>query len=313
MPRTDHDSWDITQSVGATALGVAAARAAETARERPLFSDPFARVFLDAAGQGIWSLFDISALPRELAEVDPELPARMESLTDLFACRTAFIDEFFRAAADAELRQVVILAAGLDARAWRLPWPRGTRVYELDLPKVLEFKSSTLRAHGAKPTAERIEVPVDLRDDWPAALRDAGFDARTPTAWSAEGLLRYLPAHAQDLLLERIQALSCVGSRLAVNAPTNEVLDPENLARELEQAKRLQALAARLSKTDAPDLHDLWYAEERSDVGQWLYAHGWRVSVTNSDEAIVQCGRDSTSNGFLVGRTNQFISAERLN
>lgn len=312
MPRTDHDSWDITQSVGATALGVAAARAAETARSRPLFSDPFARVFLDAAGPGIWSLFDSSALPTDLVDVDPELPARMQSLTDLFACRTAFIDEFFGAAADAALRQVVILAAGLDARAWRLSWPRGTRVYELDLPKVLEFKSATLRAHGAKPTAERIEVPIDLRGDWPAALQDAGFDTRTPTAWSAEGLLRYLQAQAQDLLLERIQALSCVGSRLAVNAPTNEVLDPENLAREFEQAKRLQAAAARLSNTDAPDLHDLWYAEERSDVGQWLRAHGWRVSVTNSDEAIAHCGRDSTNDGFLIGRTNQFISAERL-
>jgi methyltransferase (TIGR00027 family) len=312
MPRTDHDSWDITQSVGATALGVAAARAAETARERPLFSDPFARVFLDAAGKGIWSLFDISALPTELADVDPELPARMESLTDLFACRTAFIDEFFRAAADAELRQVVILAAGLDARAWRLPWPRGARIYELDLPKVLEFKSSTLRAHGAKPASERIEVPIDLREDWPAALWQAGFDAAIPTAWSAEGLLRYLPARAQDLLLERIQALSCVGSRLAVNAPTSDVLDPENLERDLEQAKRMQAAAARLGNTDAPDLHELWYAEERTDVGHWLDEHGWRVSVMNSDEVMAQHGRRTTGNGVATAPTNLFISAERV-
>jgi methyltransferase (TIGR00027 family) len=242
MTRTDHDSWDITESVGATALGVAAARAAETDSEHPLFRDPFARIFLDAAGRGIWTLFDSSALPAELADADPDLAVRMHALGDLFACRTAFIDEFFRAAADAAVG-VVILAAGLDARAWRLSWPAGTRVYELDLPKVLKFKSSTLRAHGAKPTSERVEVPIDLREDWPTALRQAGFDAGIPTAWSAEGLLRYLPARAQDLLLERIHALSRVGSRIAVNAPTRDVLNPEQLQRDLEQAKRLQAAA----------------------------------------------------------------------
>ncbi|HZA12152.1 class I SAM-dependent methyltransferase [Mycobacterium sp.] len=312
MPRTDHDSWEITESVGATALGVAAARAAETDSERPLFRDPFARVFLDAAGPGIWNMFDSSALPAELADVDPDLPARMRALGDLFACRTAFIDDFFRAASGAGLRQVVILAAGLDARAWRLAWPAGTRVYELDLPKVLEFKSDTLRAHGAKPTSERIEVPIDLREDWPAALRHGGFDAGIPTAWSAEGLLRYLPAQAQDLLFERIQALSCVGSRIAVNAPTSDVLDPERLERDLEQAKRLQTAAGRLGNTDAPDIHELWYAEERTDVGQWLDEHGWRASMTNSDELLAQHGRGATGNDIDTAPTNVFISAERV-
>ncbi len=311
MPRTDHDSWDITQSVGATALGVAAARAAETDSERPLFRDPFARLFLDAAGEGIWSMFDSSALPAELADVDPDLPARMRALVDIFACRTAFIDEFFRTAADAGVRQVVILAAGLDARAWRLPWPDGTRVYELDQPKVLEFKSSTLREHGAKPTSERIEVPIDLREDWPAALRQAGFDARVPTAWSAEGLLRYLPARAQDLLFERIQALSCVGSWIAVNAPSSDVLDPERLERDREQAKRLQAAAARLGDAEAPDIHELWYAEERTDVGKWLDEHGWRVSVTTSDDVMARHGRGASANVVGTPPPNLFISARR--
>jgi methyltransferase (TIGR00027 family) len=189
MVRTDDDTWEITESVGATALTVAAARAAETECARPLFRDPFARVFLDAAGEGMWSLFDRSA-----GGVDPELGERMQALQDFVVVRTAYIDDFFVAAADAGIRQVVILASGLDARAWRLAWPVGTRVYELDQPKVLDFKSSTLRGHGAEPTVERIEVPVDLRQDWPMALRQNGFDAQTPTAWSVEGLLRYLPA-----------------------------------------------------------------------------------------------------------------------
>ena len=312
MTRTDHDSWKITESVGATALGVAAARAAETDSEHPLFRDPFARMFLNAAGTGIWSLFDSSALPGELTDADPDLAVRMHALDDLFACRTAFIDEFFRAAADVGVRQFVILAAGLDSRAWRLPWPAGTRVYELDLPTVLEFKSSTLRAQGAQPTSERVEVPIDLREDWPNALRQAGFATRIPTAWSAEGLLRYLPARAQDLLLERIHALSGAGSRIAVNAPTRDVLDPEHVQRDLELSKRLQAAAARLGISEAPDLHELWYAEERGDVGQWLEEHGWRVSVTNSNDALAHYGRSAARNEFAAAPTNLFISAERM-
>ena len=55
MARTDNDTWEITESVGATALGVASARAAETESDNPLIRDPFARVFLDAAGEGVWN------------------------------------------------------------------------------------------------------------------------------------------------------------------------------------------------------------------------------------------------------------------
>src|SRR6516165_3311036 len=140
MPRTDNDSWDITQSVGATALGVAAARAAETESENPLINDPFARVFVDAAGEGMWSIYANPTLLAKVLETEPELRARIQLMTDFFVARTALFDEFFLGAADAGVRQVVILAAGLDARTWRLPWPDGTVVYELDQPKVLDFK-----------------------------------------------------------------------------------------------------------------------------------------------------------------------------
>ena len=308
MARTDDDSWEITESVGATALGVAAARAAETESEHPLFRDPFARVFLDAAGEGMWTVFDRSAL----ADVDPGLAARMQAMVDLFSSRTAFIDDFFAAAADAGIRQVVIMAAGLDARAWRLAWPHGTRVYELDQPKVLEFKSSTLREHGATPTAQRIEVPVDLRQDWPTALRQAGFDSAAATAWSAEGLLRYLPARAQDLLFERIHAISGVGSRIVVNAPTDAALDPERLARERELTQRLRAVAASQVRTPVPDMDELWYAEKRTDVAKWLREHGWVASAATVAEVAARYGRGAPDNGEDYAVAGVLISAQRL-
>lgn len=219
MPRTDNDSWAITESVGATALGVAAARAAETESDNPLINDPFARIFVDAAGDGIWSMYTNRTLLAGATDLDPDLRAPIQQMIDFMAARTAFFDEYFLATADAGVRQVVILASGLDSRAWRLPWPDGTVVYELDQPKVLEFKSATLRQHGAQPASQLVNVPIDLRQDWPKALQKAGFDPSKPCAWLAEGLVRYLPARAQDLLFERIDALSRPGSWLASNVP----------------------------------------------------------------------------------------------
>src|SRR5271168_1391809 len=163
MPRTDNDSWEITQSVGSTALGVAAARAAETESENPLINDPFARVFVNAAGEGMWSIYGDPELLAKAVEIEPEVQQRLQLMIDFMATRTAYFDEFFLNAAEAGVRQVVILAAGLDARSWRLPWPDGTVVYELDQPKVLEFKSATLRQHGALPKSQLVNVPIDLR------------------------------------------------------------------------------------------------------------------------------------------------------
>ena len=218
MARTENDSWEITESVGATALGVASARAAETESENPLISDPFARVFLDAAGDGVWNWHAGPQLPAELVELEPDLPVQMQAMVGYMASRTAFFDTFFLNATQAGIRQVVILAAGLDSRSWRLPWPDGTTVYELDQTKVLDFKASTLREHGAEPACNRVPVAVDLRHDWPTALQQAGFDPSAPSAWSAEGLMPYLPAAAQELLFERVQGLTAPGSRVAVEA-----------------------------------------------------------------------------------------------
>ena len=236
----------------------------------------------------------------------------MQTLQDFFAARTAFIDDFFVAAADAGIRQVVILAAGLDARAWRLAWPEGTRVYELDQPKVLDFKSSTLRAHGAEPTARRIEIPVDLRRDWPTALRRAGFDSQAPTAWSVEGLLRYLPSQAQDLLFEHIQEMSAIGSQIVANAPTEDVVDPERWARDRELGQRLQSALGLQVGIAPPNLEELSYAEERTDVVDWLAEHGWEASAATVPEVVALYRRGSANTDESRPVPSYFISARRV-
>jgi methyltransferase (TIGR00027 family) len=309
MPRTDNDSWDITESVGSTALGVAAARAAETESENPLIQDPFARAFLEAAGDGTWSLMANPTKSAELTDLDPDLLARMRVMIDFMAVRTAFFDEYFLNGVGSGVRQVVILAAGLDARAWRLPWPDGTAVYELDQAKVLEFKSTTLRNRGAHPTSRLMSVAVDLRQDWPTALQEAGFDPSIPTVWSAEGLLRYLPARAQDLLFERVQALSPSGSWLAVNAPAKEAADPDKLARQREQSQRFRVAASRVLDIEVPDVDDLWYPEERTDVTDWLREHGWDASAITMGEMLARYGRSVPGDDVLPPTV--FVSAQR--
>ncbi len=314
MARTDNDTWEITESVGATALGVAAARAAETESENPLISDPFARVFLDAAGEGLWNWFAAPDLPAEIVEAQPDLVPRMRGMVDYMAARTSFFDQFFLDATRAGVHQVVILAAGLDSRAWRLPWPDGTTVYELDQPRVLEFKSSTLREHGAQPTCNLVPVPVDLRHDWPAALRQAGFDASAPSAWSAEGLLPFLPAAAQELLFERVQALGAAGSRIAVEAPGSDFLDEASHAKQRENMQQVRDLMAKLEpERDIPDgwdIQDLWYFEEREDVGDWLRRNGWDVTVTPAEALMASYGRTPPDVEAAAPKT-LFVAAER--
>ncbi|MDZ4235351.1 MAG: class I SAM-dependent methyltransferase, partial [Dietzia sp.] len=189
--RTDNDTWDIASSVGATAVMVAAARAAETDRPDPLIRDPYAKILVDGAGAGAWEFMLDDTFVAKVSETDAEIAAMFQHMGSYQAVRTHFFDDFFAAATQAGIRQVVILAAGLDSRAFRLPWPAGTTVFEIDQPKVLEYKAATLARHDVDPAADRREVAIDLRQDWPAALVDAGFDTAQPTAWLAEGLLMY--------------------------------------------------------------------------------------------------------------------------
>jgi methyltransferase (TIGR00027 family) len=291
--RTDDDSWDVTESVGATALGVAWARARETASEQPLFTDPHAQLFLDAAAETGWS-----PPSRAVAE-------RIARIGDYAAARTKWFDEFFIAAGANGIDQVVILAAGLDSRAWRLPWTSGTSVFEIDQPQVLAFKADVLAKHGVHSSAGYTAVPVDLRHDWPKALRDSGFDPAQPTAWSAEGLLPYLSAAGQDLLFERVQELSASGSRFAIEAFGPDFFDPEYLA---ERSAQLRKARAEAGEPEGPDVSDLWYIEERADVADWLVEHNWRTTVTPSAALLEHYHRDVSD---VVPRT-EFVAAELL-
>lgn len=311
MPRTDNDSWDITQSVGATALGVASARAAETESENPLINDPFARVFVEAAGEGMWSIYSNPKLLAKAVELEPDVRTRIQLMIDFMATRTAFFDEFFLGAVDSGVRQVVILASGLDARTWRLPWPDGTVVYELDQPKVLEFKADTLREHGAQPKAQLVNVPIDLRQDWPKALQEKGFDASRPAAWSAEGLVRYLPAQAQDLLFERIDALSAPGSWLASNVPGAGFTDPDIVRRQREDMARMRAAAAKLVDAEITDFDDLWYPEERTPVDSWLRERGWDVTTATFSELMARYGRGIPADAGHAMPPTLYVSARR--
>lgn len=278
MARTDDDSWDITEGVGATALGVAWARSQESTSECPLFTDPFAEMFVEEAVARGWQLPQ-----RHIAE-------RIRSIAGYAASRTKWFDEFFIAAGAGGIEQAVILAAGLDARAWRLPWIDGSVVYEIDQPKVLAFKAEALRSRDAEPAARYVAVPVDLRQDWPKALREAGFDPGAPTAWAAEGLLPYLPAEGQDLLFERIADLSATGSRVGVESFGGGFFNEEYLASRREQMRKLREEAG-VEDDDTPDVADLWYVEDRTDLNDWFTERGWEVSVIDAADLMTRYNR----------------------
>ena len=307
MARSDDDTWDITEGVGATALSVARARAAESSSAHPLFTDPYAEFFVEAAVQAGWQP-PLAAETLAEFSTDPAVLQRVQTMAAYIAARTRFFDEFFTTAGANGLDQVVILAAGLDTRAWRLPWISGTTIYELDQPKVLEFKADVLEEHHARPAAGYVAVPVDLRHDWAEALRAKGFDPTVPTAWLAEGLLPYLSAADQDLLFTRIDGLGAVSSRLAVEAFGPEFFDPESLARRRQGIAALRDAATARGVT-VPDIEALWYVEPREDVGGWLQNRGWEVSVVGSEELMRRYDRPPPEGDADVAPQSLFVQA----
>ena len=285
MARTDDDTWDLASSVGATATMVAAQRV--LSNREGLIDDPFAEPLVRAVGLD----FFVRALDGEidLGDVDPRF--NMQRAAQGMAVRTRWFDALFTDAAAAGVRQAVILAAGLDARAYRLPWPDGTVVYEVDQPEVIDFKTKTLTELGAKPRADRRTVAIDLRNDWPKALRDNGFDSTQPTAWIAEGLLIYLPSEAQDLLFDRINELSAPGSRVA----TEHIPDVSMFGDE-----RSQQIAERLKQYGHDiEMGELIYHGERSDVIDYLTEHGWDVTAQKTPDAYAVNGFEFPEDGAM--------------
>lgn len=296
--RTDDDSWDIVSSVGATALGVAALRAGETRRADALFHDQYAELLVRAVGSTDWTRLS-------QGEIDPFTVQSYGALGDLVVARTCYFDDYLAAAADAGIKQIVIVAAGLDARAYRLDWPTGTTVFELDQPKVLQFKASAFAEHDLGPSVDLREVAVDLREDWPVALRDKGFDPDVPTAWLVEGLLRYLPADAQDRLLTAIAALSAPGSRVAINmTPVGQTLDIQQ--QENARAQMRAALDIDLA-VDA-----LWYpAGDRSDPVDWFTEQGWTAVRADPAAVLLDRGRDVPDDVAADMRMHLLMTATR--
>ncbi len=283
MPRTDNDRWDLGSSVGATATMVAAARALASRDAQPLIVDPYAAALVREVGIDFFT---------QLVDDDYEIPdddtgAGIRLMAEVMAVRTRFFDDFFTDSAAAGIRQAVILASGLDSRPYRLNWPAGTAVYEIDQPDVIGAKTAAMARIGAQPSAELRLVPIDLREDWPKALRANGFDPTEASAWSAEGLLMYLPPEAQDRLFDNITELAAPGSRIATEFHGGDF--------GASLAARAKAIAGAWQGPPGSgfdvDFTDLFYSGERNHVVDYLGERGWQVSTRSRLEVFAGYGR----------------------
>jgi methyltransferase (TIGR00027 family) len=245
---------DSPPGVGATGLGVAAIRAAETNRPDRLFADPLAAAFVAAAN---WTT--------------PDRPPedRVRALTRWVVARTVFLDGLLTDAGQAGCHQAVLLGAGFDTRAFRLPWPPGARLFELDSADVLDGKARVLAQQAAQPACHRVPVPCDLREDWPGALLAAGFTPARPTVWIAEGLLVYLDWEEVQGLIADLSELSAPGSRLGLSLATRSPAGTGWLDS--------------LRRSTAPE-----------DPAHWLAGHGWTAGITDPADVLAAHGRTPT-------------------
>jgi methyltransferase (TIGR00027 family) len=298
VARTDDDTWDAASGVGATATMVAAARAAATRRPQPVIDDPFAEPLVRAVGIDVFNRLAAGELDFDAEDGGVGFPR----MIDTFAARARFYDDYFAQVTEAGVRQVVIVAAGLDSRAYRLSWPAGTTVYEIDQPEVIEFKISTLSNLGATPTAEHRAVGIDLREDWPAALRAAGFDAAQPSAWLAEGvLIGWLPPEAEVRLMDDVIALSAPGSRFAADYGSVAGNTPEAA----EQAQRLAETWRRHGLE--LDVANLAYPGEHTDMAALLEGRGWDVTRFRLANLFLAAGLPE-----LPASTHQQVPADTI-
>jgi len=249
---------DAPTGVGITAVGVAVMRMAESARPDRLFVDPLAGPFVAAAG---WR-------PPAPDEITADRRGRLGAMAAWVSSRTRFLDDLLLdATAAGGIRQVVLLGAGLDARAFRLPWPAGVRLFEVDTPEMLGFKQRVLDEHGATPRCERVPVAVDLRDDWPAALRAAGFDPRARVAWVIEGLLVYLDEDRVDRLIRDVASLSAPRSRMGITASSARSCDAWR-------------------STVGDEVAAMWISALPEAPEPWLDGYGWSATAVDARDKL---------------------------
>ena len=299
MARTDHDTWDPATGVGMTATFGAVVRAVATTKG--LLDDPFAERLVRAAGVHYFT----QMVENELYS-DDEINSITTALIAILGAHTRFLDEYLAEAGRAGIRQVVLLASGLDTRPYRLWWPQGTTVYELDQPAVIDFKSDVLSGLGAELTASRRAIGVDLRRDWLAALCRAGFDAAQPTVWIVENLLvGYLPPDGQDRLLRDVTVASAPGSRFAADhIPTWNPL--------LLEAGRGFVDRWKQFGLDI-DLAELIYQGEYRHVPADLADRGWQTVERNVADLFAAIGMATRWRGGRNGDaiTPAYVTATR--
>lgn len=294
----EQNDWDPASSVGLTATEAAAARAVATRRCAAMINDPFAEHLVRAVGIGFFT---------RLAEQDIETDGSrfaMPGMVDWVAARTRFFDDFFTAIQAAGIRQSVILGAGLDSRAFRLRWAPGSTVYEIDQPGVVEFKSATMKQLNARPTVDHRTVATDLCGDWVSALRLNGFDPSLPTAWSAEGLLPYLPPVAQERLLEDVSELSPAGSWFAADT----IADTSGLSDLI--ARSVKAWQQRSSDA-AMDISELITRCRAPDAARQLRRRDWASMSFAASDLLAGYGLPEVTDEDNPCRHVRFVTALR--
>ncbi|GHH83390.1 S-adenosyl-L-methionine-dependent methyltransferase [Streptomyces sulfonofaciens] len=286
-----HDHVRVPSDVGWTGLMTAHMRAVESARDDRLFTDPLATALVGMLQDTVRTGRD-AVLPTGPADLTGELTETWYMLSTYLGVRTGYYDQVVRAAVDDGVRQVVLLAAGLDARAFRLGLPVDTAVFEVDTAPVLRFKDRVVAEAGLSPTVRRTTVAADLRGPWHEALTQAGLDPSLRTLWLVEGLFMYLSPQDCDGLLERLTALSGPGSRIALEYyEDNPRLADAGVADAVEGAVIDRVLSFFQPGPPLPP-------------GPWLAGHGWTAEVTTLAAETTAAGR-RTPLMFRRGRPHE--------
>jgi methyltransferase (TIGR00027 family) len=274
------------KGVAATGIRIAHYRADESRRPDRLFDDPYAAAFV-AAGPTIAGELDFDKHSQSEIEAIIAFAAVGEFS---FTIRTRFFDDYL-SEASAQCPQAVVVAAGVDARAFRLDWQPDSTVFEVDLPEVFAFKEPILEQSTAQPRCTRIVVPADLTADWATPLLESGFDPNRRTAWLAEGLMLYLTSDQAAHLLHVIGELSAPGSRLSYEH--GNIADDE-LTDRVTTTEALRPAAA------------TWKGGLQGDPLEWLTSNGWDATVSDISTVGTVYGRSAPPHSAL-----EFVTAIR--